>query len=214
MVGAVFEPPAAEAATLPFASTSTPQAWKVSTNVSLVDGQLADFLVYPFADSVAVSGRFSDGVGWIANNATGTNSSLGGWTQFVFRQLLDLQGYDPTTARLSFQWAADDSGEGFALRGSWIPRFRLNDGALTPGSWSTSSTYDLGLSTELSSGFVAGINTIDFYVQGNGVGDGFALRALGFAASPLSTPQVPAPLPLLGAGVSLAWARRLRRRRR
>lgn len=203
--------PGVWAASLPFASTSSPQAWKVSTTVSNVDAQLSDFLVYPFVDSVAVSGRFSDEVGWIANTTTGTNSYLGGWTQFVFRQRFDLQGYDPSSARLSFQWAADDSGEGFASRGSWIPQYRLNGGALTPGSWPTSSTYDLGLVTDLSSGFVEGVNTIDFYVQGNGLSDGFALRSLGLTATPRATAAVPAPLPLLGAGAALAWARRLRR---
>ena len=52
----------------------------------------------------------------------------GDWTFFVFHQTFDLTGYDPTTADLQFQWAADDSGQGFADRGTWVPKYSLNGG--------------------------------------------------------------------------------------
>ena len=63
----------------------------------------------------------------------------------------------------------------------------------------------------LTSGFVDGWNTIDFYVQGNGQTDGFELRTLTFTADQ-SNPGVPdtsATLALLSGGiVALALLRR------
>jgi hypothetical protein len=203
----------ASAVTLPFHSTSTPAAWRVSTNSSNIDGSIASFLTDTFDNAVQISGRLSDEVGWIANNSTGTNSPGFRWTQFVFRQQFDLNGYDPSTAILSFQWAGDDSGEGYALRGSWVPKYRLNSGDLVNGSWPTTSTYALGLVTTLTDGFIDGVNTIDFYVQGNGVTDGFALRSLGLNLESQGPPDpVPGPLSLFGVASGTMYSRKLRRR--
>ena len=189
---------AARAAPVPFYSTSTPSQWQVATHVGGVDGQFSSFPTSGFANAVTVSGRQSEGVNWIANNSSGTNGSIGTWTFFVFRQVFDLTGFDPTTALLDFRWAADDSGEGFASRGSWTPKLRLNGGALIPGLWPTTSTYGLGLQTLLNSGFVAGINTIEFFVEGNGVTDGMALTGT------LTATGVPEPTSIALAAVALA----------
>lgn len=98
---------------LNFSPTTVPSSWQVTTNVGGVDGELASFPTSGFAPAVAIDAR----TGWIANNSTGTNSGLGDWTFFVFRQTFDLTGYIPTSANLQFQWAADDSGQVFATRG-------------------------------------------------------------------------------------------------
>lgn len=200
------------AASIPFKSTSSPEAWKMTMNISNIDNSIASFLTTGFFDATIISGRFADEVSWIANNSSGTNVPSYAWTQFVFRQQFDLTGYDPSTASLSFQWAADDSGEGFATRGTWIPKYRLNEGDLINGSWSTSNTYSLGLVTNITTGFIDGMNTIDFYVQGNGVTDGFALRSLGLNADSLTPPPVPGPLPVFGAIGGFIYSRKLRSR--
>jgi hypothetical protein len=202
----------AYAATIPFQSTSSPEAWKMTINISNIDNNINSFLTTGFFDSTIISGRFAEEVSWIANNSTGTNAPGFAWTQFVFRQQFDLTGYDPLTATLSFQWAADDSGEGFASRGAWIPKYRLNGGNLINGAWPTSNTYSLGLVTNLTTGFIEGVNTIDFYVQGNGVTDGFALRSLGLNADVKTPPPVPGPLPVFGAIGGFIYTRKLRRR--
>lgn len=165
-----------------FHSTSDAGAWEVATTVGGVDGAFASFPTTGFTAAVSTP-RTSGGVSWLANNGSGTNGSIGTWTFFVFRQVFDLGGYDPASARLEFQWAADDSGEGFADRGAWTPKYRLNGGPLIAGSWATGATYDLGLPTVLSSGFVSGPNTLEFFVEGNGVTDGFALRTTSFTAA-------------------------------
>lgn len=199
---------AAQAADVPFASTYDVAAWQVAVARPGVDGQLSSFPSSGFAPAVAISGRQTDGIGWIANNASGTNGwGIGDWTFFVFRQTLDLSGHDPATAVLRFQWAADDSGQGFADRGTWTPKYRLNGGPLVDGVWPGGDTYGFGPETVISSGFVAGLNTLEFYVEGNGVTDGFALKALSFTAAPVPEPAAMA-LMLGGLAVVGGAARR------
>lgn len=188
------------ASALVFASTSDPSAWQVATNVSRVDN--AAFPSSGFVTATAVNGRTTDGVGWIANNNAGSNGGVGNWTQFVFRQTFDLTGYDPADAELKFQWAADDSGEIFAARGHWVPKFSFNGGSLVP--WGTGPTYSFGAVVDLTDGFVAGLNHIDFFVQGNGQTDGFALKSVAFTANPVPAPEayglLLSALGLLGVG--------------
>jgi hypothetical protein len=150
--------------------------------------------------------RVTDGINWLANNTSGSNGGVGNWTQFVFRQTFDLTGFNPADTKLEFQWAADDSGEIVADRGHWVPKFSLNGGALVP--WGTGPTYSFGPVVTVNSGFVAGLNHIDFFVQGNGQTDGFALKALSLTASPV---PVPASVGLMLGGVAVLTG--LKRRR-
>jgi hypothetical protein len=144
---------------------------------------------------------------WISNVSSGTNSpgGTGYWMFFVFRQTFDLTGYDPATAVLTFQWAADDSGQGFADRGSWRPRFSLNGG--DPQYWGPVgvATYSYG-DTVILTGFQPGINTIDFYVEGNGVTDGLMLKVLDVTAQPVPLP--PTMLLIAPGLIAIAGLRR------
>lgn len=191
-----------------FYSTSDPSHWQVATNVGGTDGAFSSFPTTGFAPAVALPAR----PGWIANNASGTNGPCPGCTYvfFVFRQTFDLTSFDATTADLKFQWAADDSGEGFAERGTWRPKFSVNGGSLVDGGWLTGNTYSYGPTIDVSSGFVAGLNHIDFYVEGNGVTDGMSLQTIGFTANPVPEPEAYAMM-LAGLGL-LGFLRRRRAR--
>lgn len=140
-------------------------------------------------DEILASVPFGDAWAWrvegpvtmLANNASGSNGGVGNYTYFVFRQTFDLTGYDAATADLEFRWASDDVPGAVG----WTPAFSLNGAALQAGS---SGAYMLGAAVGLNSGFVSGLNTIDFYVQGNGQTDGFALSTLSFTAAPVPEP--------------------------
>jgi MYXO-CTERM domain-containing protein len=187
-----------------FFDTSSPLGnWFVSTTVSTTEGVAANFGVNPFTQAVNLTspGRPD----WIADVPSGSRG-LGNWTYFVFRQTFDLTGYDPSTANLTIRWAADDGGQG-GLGGSWIPAFRVNGGSFVNYIGSTRENpilpYSLSAPQSITSGFVPGLNTIDFYVQGNGQTDGFLLEVVSFTAVP-----TPGAAALLGLGGLLAARRR------
>ncbi|MFN4838820.1 MAG: hypothetical protein ACK5MB_00445, partial [Phycisphaerales bacterium] len=188
------------------ANVGTTSAWTVSTMVSPGnEGVASNFGVNPFTQAVNLTspGRPD----WIADVPSGSHGGVGNWTYFVFRQTFDLTGYDPSTANLTIRWAADDSGEIFASRGSWIPAFRVNGGSFVNYIGSTPAnripTYSLSAPQSITSGFVPGLNTIDFFVQGNGQTDGFLLEVVSFTAVP-----TPGAAALLGLGGLLAARRR------
>ena len=207
-----------------FYSTSSYTNWLVSHNTQAgvdngtLDNNASYFILTgtnAFSTAAAITNETTRNNLWIANNNDGSNGGIGNWTFFVFRQTFDLNGYDPATAVLNFKWAADDSGEIFAARGSWIPKFSLNGGAFIYYPDSSPSdrkpTYGLSDLVTLSSGFVSGSNTIDFYVEGNGQTDGFALTNVSFTVQPSGVPE-PATMLLLGFGiVGLAGVRRFRK---
>lgn len=144
----------------------------------------------------------------ISNNAAATN---GGNTYFTFRQSFDLTGFDPNTAVLTFRWACDDTNEYTGAVG-WTPQFALNGGPLQGAG--TCGPYSLGSSVSLSSGFVSGMNVLDFYVQGNGLFDGFGLETESFTAARTTSVPEPTSFALLGAGVMAMGAAARRRAQR
>ena len=187
------------------ANNNVTSAWTVSTKVSSIEGQASNFGINTFTQAVnlTTAGRAD----WIADVSSGSHGGIGNWTYFVFRQTFDLTGYDPASANLTIRWAADDSGQIVASRGSWIPAFKLNGGSFVnyPGSTPSNRipTYSFSGPQSITSGFVPGLNTIEFYVQGNGQTDGFALELVSFTAVP-----TPGAAAVLGLGGLLAARRR------
>lgn len=190
-------------------ATTNADKWQVATAVDQDgDGKASSFPTSGFVTATAITNR----PGWIANNDTGSNGGILHWTFFVFRQQFDLTGFDPATASLQFRWAADDSGQGFSFRGSWVPSFKLNGGAFVQGNWPNGESYSFGPTVNLTSGFTSGLNTIDFYVQGNGETDGFALEVASFTADPAV--DVPEPATAILSVIGLAAFASIRFRRK
>ena len=59
---------------------------------------------------------------------------------------------------------------------------------LVTGTWAGGNSYGFGPTVDITSGFVSGLNVIDFYVEGNGVTDGMALDLISFTSSVPSPP--------------------------
>ena len=168
---------------------------------------------------------------WISNVAlcsTGTQSPPGSapqindpnWTQFIFRQQFELTAAEAAALQLSFQWAADDSGQVVRARGSWTPAWSLNSttfGDLNFTQWGECTgnsgfpisipSLGTGCSYELSptvtvSGFKEGVNTMYFWVQGNGRTDGMRLANAQFSPVPEPGTAMLAGLGLLALGLA------------
>ena len=191
-----------------FASTTaavggTDLVWDVAAEHGGYNEGLARFghILGNVAFNDAWAWRHEGPVTMLANNASGSNGGI--YTYFIFRQTFDLTGYDPATADLKFRWASDDVPGAVG----WTPAYKLNGAALQAGS---SGAYALGSVVEVDSGFVAGHNSIDFYVEGNGTTDGFALETVSFTANAVPEPETYA---LMLAGLAgIGWAARRKAR--
>jgi hypothetical protein len=104
---------------------------------------------------------------------------------YDYQTTFDLTGLDPATAILTGQWAADDQGLDVLING-------VSTGNTAAGfsSWSSFS---------ISSGFVAGLNTLDFLVSNNSGPTGLRVEVSG-TANASGTPE-PASIALMGAGL-------------
>jgi len=134
--------------------------------------------------------------GWISNTPSGNNPpGFSGLRYFDFRQTFDLTGFDAATAILSFQWGCDDVPAGWPVM---TPYFTLNGGAAQ--GLGTCGNYTYGNTVNLT-GFQSGVNTLDFFVQGNGQTDGLELQTQSISATPITTTPEPATLALFGTGL-------------
>lgn len=135
---------------------------------------------------------------WIGPNTGAAAGPVGG---YVYRTTFDLTGFDPATASISGRWSADNSG-GINLNGA-------STGA-TANSFSAYSPFSI------NSGFVAGINTLDFLVNNASIGAG-GFNPTGMRLEILSSSVTAVPEPstsmLLLAGLAFAGVVAQRRKR-
>ena len=142
---------------------------------------------------------------WISPKQTYAVNSLGSPDgDYTYRVTFDLTGFIPGTAALSFQFAADDHVSDVLLNG-------VSTGINAAGFTSWHGTYDL------ASGFVAGLNTLDFIVHNNAPGGsltptGLRVEFLSHEAEAGEIPE-PATVGLLGLGL-LGLSLYARRRRK
>lgn len=155
---------------------------------------------YRLADGSAVYG-VNDAAGfpgyWMAPSSSskwitvqvdsgGYAADLGAGATYTFRTQFDLSGYDTSTASLSGGVAADNQ----------VVDVRLNGQSLGV-SWSSYSSF---ASFVASSGFVAGVNTLDFVIDNWSGPTGLRTELSGnFTALPVPEP---ASLLLLSAGLA------------
>ncbi|NLH15383.1 MAG: hypothetical protein GX455_02270 [Phycisphaerae bacterium] len=92
---------------------------------------------------------------WIGFTAQGTDNQPAG--QFTFRTRFDLSGYNPETAQLSFLLAVDNTLNDIRING-------VSTGIAVSGFNAWNGPY------QINSGFVAGLNTLDFVWTNEGPG--------------------------------------------
>lgn len=115
---------------------------------------------------------------------------------YDYRTTFDLTGFIPASALLTGRWSADDAGVNILING-------VSTGitAVNFTSWTTFA---------ITTGFVAGVNTLDFIVRNQaGPQTPTGLRVEISGTGTLATPE-PASLVLMGAGLAALTA--LRRR--
>jgi len=115
---------------------------------------------------------------WIVPNKNVENAS------FTYRTTFDLTGLNPATAVITGQWATDDRGLSVLLNGA---------DTLTP-VWMRLDAFG---GFTISSGFVSGLNTLDFVVLNGGGPTGLRVEMTGTAA------PVPEPTTFLAGALLL-----------
>lgn len=122
-----------------------------------------------------------------------TTSGSGGGGDYLFRTLIDLTGYDPTTAILTFNCALDNNP------GTGGP-YSLNGG---PSGGNCGVPFSFGPVQTISSGWVAGLNTLQFHVTGDNTTDGLLVGNASITAQTVTATPEPASMVLMATGLFL-----------
>ena len=134
---------------------------------------------------------------WVPNNATSRwiwqqADGQPTFTTLTFRTTFDLTGLDAATAELAGTWSTDNFGLDILINGS--------------STGQTCAGFTAFCDFDVTSGFTAGVNTLDFVVQDAGFISGFRVGSLAGAADPAARPNPePAVLTLLLFGLTAVW---------
>ena len=122
---------------------------------------------------------------WIWEKATGKPTHV----TRTFRTTFDLTGLDPNTASISGKWAVDNQGLDILVNGISTGQTNFGFGELT--------TFNI------NSGFVDGLNTLDFVAKDLGYISGFLVDSISGNADaiPQSAPEGSSLLSLLVVGL-------------
>ena len=132
---------------------------------------------------------------WVGPDANDGGSFSGGNYSLTYRTTVDLTGFSAASAAITGRWATDNTGVDILLNG-------VSKG-LTSTGFSAYSNF------ALSSGFVSGVNTIDFSWANSGGPGGLRVEFLTANANLNSQTPEPASIALMLSGVAaLAFFRR------
>src|SRR6266496_3682296 len=125
---------------------------------------------------------------WIGPDTSDGSSINGGNYSVDYRTTFDLTGFNPATAVLTGRWSTDNVGTDIKINGT--------------STGNTASGFGSWFSFTISSGFVSGINTLDFLWANQGGPGGLRVEFSG-TATPIGQAAVPEPasLGLLGVGL-------------
>jgi hypothetical protein len=199
--------PAAQAASFTVYNTGLGNTGNPDANWSIVSapdnslvGNAIIFSTIPSAGFTAwLANENSTASKWIgpSNGVNGTQGDPGG--TYVYRTTFDLTGFNATTARLVFRATSDNPTTGVTLNGSSFNFTTPNRGF---DAFSDPFT--------ISSGFVAGVNTLEFTVSNSSTFNSPSGLRVEFLES--TAAAVPEPLTLLGAGTALGFGALFKRK--
>ncbi len=115
---------------------------------------------------------------------------------YDYQTTFSLTGFSAASASITGQWAADDAGLDILING-------VSTGQVTTSAFTAFTAFTI------TSGFVAGLNTIDFIVSNTGGPTGLRVEQTGTAD--VSVVPEPAALALFGVGAAMLGLARRRR---
>jgi hypothetical protein len=164
-----------------------------STSTILVRTSAGGFPIPPYIGDDSLSA-------WIGpNNDTFVDGPAGTYT---YHTTFSLAGLNPATASISGLWAVDNEGVSILLNGVSTGNSISTPGAEDPASFEIFHPFSI------TTGFVTGVNTLDFVVFNDGGPTALRVEMSGTAQS---VPE-PTSLTLLGIGIAgiagYGWRRR------
>lgn len=160
-----------------------------ATDPNSQDALVHDSTVFPIVAGPWVAN--TDRSKWIAPLVNSAEAAGG---DYAYRTTFDLTGYDPATAVLLGAWATDNLGTDITLNG-------VSTGLQNGAQFATLTPFTL------ASGFVAGVNTLEFHLTNTDPGTGYTglrvdnlrVGALPFELAPVLTVE------RSGNNIILAW---------